>query len=323
MTRSKENGFTLIEIAIAVAILGVIMGGALELYGRVHAQQQIQITYGNMDAVVDALSVYVETAGRLPCPADPAAQDATFGWERGVKPSELPRGAEHFPVGHCDQKTGNGIIPFMTLGIPASVARDGWGRYYTYAVSPVFAQANDQIGAPSGTGKVHGRCRHPGWVSPSERYNRNAIKARFCCADQLPQAFDSDTDLFITHTAGGPALSPLRTSKDHYDDLAKTTTTVIDGAEIPVMDTSPIAAPAFVLLSHGPDGRGAWLGNGTNNRFNPPESGPEYTNASGDRIFVDGPWQLAPGPKYFDDIVRWMTQDGIMAAHGGLSCSYP
>ena len=46
-------------------------------------------------------------------------------------------------------------------------------------------------------------------------------------------------------------------------------------------------------------------------------------SADGDQIFVDGPWNLKPGPDYFDDIVRWMTQDGIMAAHGALSCSYP
>ena len=78
-----------------------------------------------------------------------------------------------------------------------------------------------------------------------------------------------------------------------------------------------------MLISHGPNGRGAWLGNGTNNRLNPPNDGPELTNAGNDRVFVDGPWNLKPGPTYFDDIVRWMTQDGIMAAHGALSCSYP
>ena len=58
-------------------------------------------------------------------------------------------------------------------------------------------------------------------------------------------------------------------------------------------------------------------------RSNPPDSGPEYKNADGDQIFVDGPWNLKPGPDYFDDIVRWMTQDGIIAAHGALSCQYP
>jgi len=204
-------------------------------------------------------------------------------------------------------------------------ARDGWGNFYSYAVSPVFTRQNDQTSAAADTGKVHGRCRHAGWVNAFDRYNRNAIKARFCCANQAPPTFDVDSDLIILHTNGGAALSPVRTpgTMNNYDDLTKTTTYSRGGASVPFMDKTPIEAPALVLVSHGPNGKGAWLGSGTNNRLTAPDSGPELQNADGDQIFVDGPWNLKPGPDYFDDIVRWMTQDGIMAAHGGLSCSYP
>lgn len=322
---AKEQGMTLVEVAIAVCVLGIMMAGALDVQARVGRQQQIDATYDNMDAVIQALSIYVETAGRLPCPADPAAGDVTTGWERGVKTEDLQVAAGHFPAGHCDPKTRNGIVPYMTLGLPRQTALDGWGRYFTYAVSPVFARSNDQAAAAADTGKVHGRCRHPGWVSPYDRYNRNAIKARFCCADQQSPAFDNDTDLIITHTAGGAALSPVRTpgDKSNYDDLTKTTTFTSGETNVPFMDTTPIEAPALVLISHGPDGKGAWLGNGTANRYDPPESGPELNNASDGQVFVDGPWNLVPGPAYFDDIVRWMTQDGIIAAHGALSCNYP
>jgi type II secretory pathway pseudopilin PulG len=315
----NQLGVTLVEVAISVTVLGIIMAGALELYDRGHRQQQIEITYNNIDAITDALSVYVGTAGRLPCPADPAAPSETFGWERGITPADLKSG-NHYPAGHCDQTTRNGIVPFMTLGIPRQTALDGWGRYYTYAVSPVFARPNDQSASIADSGKVHGRCRHAGWVSPSDRYSRNAIKARFCCADQLPPTFDVDTDLIVLHTTGG-ALSPVRTPgiMGNYDDLSKTTT----AADVPFLDATQIEAPAVVLVSHGADGRGAWIGNGTDHRFNTPESGPELTNASNDRVFVDGPLSRVPGTTYFDDIVRWMSQDGIMAAHGGLSCSYP
>jgi hypothetical protein len=110
---------------------------------------------------------------------------------------------------------------------------------------------------------------------------------------------------------------------NNYDDLTKTTTYSKGGASVPFMDKTPIEAAALVLVSHGPNGKGSWLGNGTNKRLTLPDSGPELQNADSDQIFVDGPWNLKPGPAYFDDIVRWMTQDGIMAAHGALSCSYP
>lgn len=320
----RQRGLTLLEMAITVAVLGVIMAGALELYDRARTQQQIETTYSNIDSITDALSVYVAAAGRLPCPADPAAADAIFGWERGVSVADLQAQAGYAPTGHCDAATRNGIVPFMTLGIARQTAMDGWGRYYTYAVSPVFTRPNDQSATIADSGKVHGRCRHAGWVSPSDRFNRNAIKARFCCADQMPPTFDVDSDLIILHTAGG-MLSPVRTpgTMANYDDLARTTMAHQGDSEVPVMDTTPIEGPAFVLVSHGRDGRGAWLGNGTDHRFNPPESGPESINAGTDRVFVDGPWNLVPGSEYFDDIVRWMTQDGIMAAHGALSCQYP
>ena len=102
----------------------------------------------------------------------------------------------------------------------------------------------------------------------------------------------------------------------------KTTTAAAGNSQV-LTDTTPIEAPALVLISHGPDGEGAWLGNGTEKRFEPPEGGPQLQNADGNQVFVDGPWNLVHGPAYFDDIVRWMTQDGIIAAHGALSCQYP
>ncbi len=301
----SDAGMTLAELAIALMVLGLIMGGALELYNRAHGQREIDLTYAHIDTITDALSVYVASHGRLPCPADPAADEMTLGRERVT----------------CDASTREGLLPFATLNIPRQTTMDGWGRYFTYAVSPVFARKNDQSGGLADTGKVHGRCRHPGWVKPDERYNRNAIKARFCCADQLPPTFDTDSDLIIVHT-DGTNLSPVRTPgiSERYDDLTRAT---VARGNVPMIDDSAIEAPAFVLVSHGKDGRGALLGNSTTNRYNPPDSGPEYKNADGDQIFVDWPWNLKPGPDYFDDIVRWMTQDGIMAAHGALSCQYP
>ena len=75
---NNQSGITLVEIAISVAIIGILMGGALELQQRARTQRQFESTYDNMDAITQALSIYVETAGRLPCPADPAVSDASW-----------------------------------------------------------------------------------------------------------------------------------------------------------------------------------------------------------------------------------------------------
>jgi prepilin-type N-terminal cleavage/methylation domain-containing protein len=314
-----QQGITLVEVALAVAIIGILMAGALMVHERAQSQRQLQTTYDNRDMIVQALSIYIESAGRLPCPADPAATDDAAGWERGA-PAGNPMAA-----GICDAKTREGIVPYMTLGLPRKTAMDGWGYFYTYAVSPVFVRKNDQKGVAADTGRVHGRCRHAGWINPGDHFNRNAIKARFCCVDQAEPEFDNDSDLIVVHTAGGEALSPVRSAgiKGNYDSLTKTAAVSIGESAVPIMDMSPVEAPSFVLVSHGPNHKGAWLGNGTDNRFNVPQAGVELKNADGDQVFVDGPWNLKPGPEQFDDIVRWMTQDGIIAAHGALSCSYP
>lgn len=316
---NSQQGITLVEVALAVMIAGLLMAGALMVHERAQTQRQFEATYDNMDAVVKALSIYVEAAGRLPCPADPAAAEDAAGWERGAS------AANPNATGTCDAKTREGIVPYRTLGLARHAAMDGWGHYYTYAISPVFARKNNQSDAAAHSGRIHGRCRHAGWVSPADRYNRNAIKARFCCADQTEPVFDNDSDLIVVHTAGGDALSPVRSEgiKTSYDAITRTTTSSTDGADVPFFDASPIEAPALILISHGPNHRGAWLGNGTGNRFDLPDAGPELNNANFDQVFADGPWSLKPGPDHFDDIVRWMTQDGIIAAHGALSCSYP
>ena len=187
----ESRGFTLLELAIALAIAGVVTGAAIELYSRAESQRKYTVTHDRMDAIVQALSVYAETAGRVPCPGDPAAAGSLFGWERGVTNANLRLDADQFPIGTCDAATREGIIPFSTLSLPPETAIDGWGHYFTYAVSPVFSQANDSSFGPNDaintTGKadpgtVHGRCRHFGWVSIETPDNRNSVKARFCPA---------------------------------------------------------------------------------------------------------------------------------------------
>ena len=292
----------------------------------------------------------------FPCPADPSLNDIRFGWEYGVTAADLQvvQLNTHFPIGSCgssgsgtDPVSGNpgssnptvGILPFMTLGLPVQMAQDGWNHYFTYAVSPVFARVNDQATDTTDTGAVHGRCRHAGWNDPndSSSYNRNAVKARFCCADQLSPQYDQSTDLVINYL-DGTLLSPTRakstdlspkspslggTGSAAYATISTVTTLPSPNAAVPTFDWGPIEAPAFVLVSHGPHGYGSYLANGTSNQTKGTMNAAETQNQNGDQIFVDGPWNLGSGSQYFDNIIRWMTQDGLLAAHGALSCQYP
>lgn len=326
----KTEGFTLIEVAIAMVILGALVAGVLRLYERAEEQRRVRVTEQHMERIVNALSIYAETASRIPCPADPAVTDVLFGWEYGVTAATLAGGR---PLGGCantpvDLAFSEGIVPFQTLGIHHSVAKDGWGRYFTYAVSPVFAQNNDRTGGSETAVQVHERCRNRTWVQEGDDGagnpvddNVNATKARFCCAGDTA-SFATNTDLRIQlHTdSGGPAqdISPIRNTGNYGAvDVAHENG---DGVVIPVrsdVSTQPITAPAFVLISHGENGLGAYLGNDSLNRFGTAGT-PEDENTNGDRLYFTG-----RRDNDFDDFVIWMTQDGIMAANGTSSCQYP
>lgn len=359
-----ESGLTLIELSIALIILGLITAAGINLYNQAETQRQTRLTYEHMDEIVNALSIYAETSGRIPCPGDPAVNNITFGWERGVALVDLNVGSGRFPVGACNSANNEGIVPFLSLNLTDDIARDGWGRYFTYAVSPQFSRTNDQSHLPSNVinnaadiGTVHGRCRTEGWAARFDSHNISAVKARFCCADQSSAAvnnnqtiFSDGTDLIITHTAAGEVLSPARSATgiasprvgipvpnigDSYAFLTTTTLSTATGNTLPVAISStqsPILTPAFVLVSHGKNGAGAYLGNNGAGRYNVAgESAKEAINADGSpgaaallrQTFIDGPINTAPGAAYFDDIVRWMTQDSLIAAHGAISCQYP
>ena len=358
----NQSGLTLIEVALSLIILSLITAAGISLHSRAQLQQQTLVTRERMDIIVQALSVYAETAGRTPCAAAPEAADITFGWERGVVPADLTLNAGKFPIPSpavCNTTNNVGIVPFMTLNLSPDVAKDGWGRYFTYAVSPQFARTNDQSrdadnqinNADKDQGTVHGRCRAIGWAPVMDGRNLNAVKARYCCLDRYSSTVNgnqanfltSASDLVIRHTtATTNILSPRRVADSAianvgnlYDSINISTLQKSGGKTLPVALTNsqyPVLVPAFVLVSHGKNGYGAYLANGTANQFNTTASlsplEQENFNFTGtapvpDRTFVDGPITTAISATYFDDIVRWMTQDSLMAAHGALSCQYP
>lgn len=351
-TGRGAGGFTLIEVAIALVILGITAGAAIYLYRVAHEQRQVDVTRDRMATITEALSIFAETTGRLPCPADPGAVAPLFGHERGVTAAQLRVSAGKFPSGTCNSwikgsaNFNEGIVPFLALDIPPEMVRDGWGNYFTYAVSPVFAQGNDQAGQPgdasftpgdtglSDDGDVHGRCRSFGWIDKDTGRTINAVKARFCCAARTAGLAK---DIVILHTAGNTIVSPTRvgntvdpnTGKNRYISLnsvaAKSVSTPDGPMDVPVPDRTIVEAPAFVLISHGNDGLGAYIGNNAQNKFGT-TVGLDLENANNagdDSTYRDGPINATSGTAHFDDIVRWLTQDGVMAAHGALSCSYP
>ncbi|MCL2656795.1 MAG: type II secretion system GspH family protein [Betaproteobacteria bacterium] len=111
--RPVQYGFTLIEMAVALAIVALLAGGIL-LATRVQlTQRQNTETRQALEEAREALLAYAAVNGKLPCPA------------QGGAPGQGEEARDG--GGACNVKRG--LLPWETLGIRAI---DGWGRRLAY-----------------------------------------------------------------------------------------------------------------------------------------------------------------------------------------------
>jgi prepilin-type N-terminal cleavage/methylation domain-containing protein len=309
---AREAGFTLIEMAIVIVIAGMILTFVISAMGTGQSNRRDALTRERMALIAKTLANYAAQYNRLPCSASPnpaVAADLPLGVERGS-------GVTNAPTPCAVAANAEGILPFRALGLPEDMARDAWGRYFTYRVSPAFTRL------PTAD-NPHALCRlDTTWVSGGA--NLNPTKARFCCAAISTYAPATDV-LVLDASAGARVISPANApvSPNPTRDA---------GANYAAVDTGVAAAPAatnltftFALVSHGANGHGAFLVNGTVNRLDVGAGNfgtDEGENADADVTFVDRPRTDTAGTNYFDDIVIWRTQNSLYQEIGG-SCAIP
>jgi prepilin-type N-terminal cleavage/methylation domain-containing protein len=121
---TKQSGFSLIEMAIVLVILGFVLGGVV---GSLSAQRETQKrneTQKHLEEIRNAIIGYVQINGRLPCPASATSQGR--------------------PVPTSGACTGNNsLIPYADLGIRGSISggvlNDAWQQNLRYRVTSISA----------------------------------------------------------------------------------------------------------------------------------------------------------------------------------------
>lgn len=138
-TINKKQGFSLVELAILLVVIGSIIAGAVSLLSLTGRQQQHEETIVKLDRIEEAILDFYNLHGYLPCPA-PRTQsiiDADFG--STDTSLSTPVCASSAPSGTADTGSGAqeiriGALPNRNLSLPDDLAIDGWDSKFTFVV---------------------------------------------------------------------------------------------------------------------------------------------------------------------------------------------
>ncbi len=149
--RSLQVGFTLIELAIVLVILGLVLGGLVVPLATQVQSRKVNETEAIIGEIKESLYGYAIANGRLPCPATIAANgmENRRNDDAGIGPIDAQTDG-------CRGGSYSGLLPWATLGVPEM---DAWGNRFRYRVTNEFTRAN-------GDATAIGFCVSPGPVVP-------------------------------------------------------------------------------------------------------------------------------------------------------------
>ena len=362
------RGYTIVEMAIALAVLGLLFAGALYPWqNRVESEQRHEVE-GLLDSARLAVVAYAARnrtraaafqlqsngpvdlipAGRpyLPCPditgdgvedrerfdVDRAPPDEVSDFGNFNKPfmrdDIVGVGTATVGIGACHRHKG--MLPWATLGVAEN---DVWGGRFTYRVDPAFSSA--LLGFDETTRADIYDFRDP---CPNRR---DGFKRRDGSSGCHPRR---GRDNPLPNPLPMPALicdAPCNDSESENVFIGLVAET--DNVNIPPSrynDGDIIDGAVFVILSHGPNGRGAFNRHGVVSCNEFPDGEGEQINANfrlPDAIDPNDNCDLANDDEHFfvshprtrggeiesgfdfDDIVIWASANeiiGHMAALG-------
>ena len=137
--RKKQSGFTLIEIAVVLVIIGVLVGSFIgSINSRIETTRR-DSAINQLKDIKLSLFGYAAATGRLPCPT------TAIG------------GGQEQPVAGGNCTTLYGFIPGRTLGLNGAYNRDNllidsWGNPFRYSITNSNASAFTTT--PGGGGSI-------------------------------------------------------------------------------------------------------------------------------------------------------------------------
>lgn len=138
MRSHKQQGLTLVEMAIVLAIIGLLVGGSVSVFKGVVVNAHYSSTHAKLAQTKQALLNYVKVNLHLPCP------DVEGDGQQNRESD-----------GRCSTVTG--VVPYADIGRSLQDSRDEWGNLFVYGVdakADQFSEISANDGAkqqPEGT----------------------------------------------------------------------------------------------------------------------------------------------------------------------------
>lgn len=122
--RGRCTGFTLVEMAVVVTLIGILLAMGLAVGTSVMQNTQRSVTKERLDTIRSALIAYSQAhMGAFPCPDAPAGAAVRDGLQDVAGPN---CSAPLLPFG---------TVPYVDLGLPRETALDGYGNYISYRLA--------------------------------------------------------------------------------------------------------------------------------------------------------------------------------------------
>lgn len=137
----RQNGFTLVEMAIVIVIIGLLLTTALGFATSLRQSSALSATLTREQAIKNALISFIAQNNRLPCPAPstlplpptpapiPGVEDTPGNSPATACPNSNPTNSNTVGV-----KVVTGIVPWVSLGLTDDAGTDGYYNRFTYQV---------------------------------------------------------------------------------------------------------------------------------------------------------------------------------------------